>query len=99
MGEDEVVASEAANEDVMSGWGWGGSVGRGMVHLLLSPLGRHNHLPGSHFSLIQPLTRAGREGERREGVRGRAPCVLLFLSQLNERVTATHVANKPMISI
>lgn len=58
-GEDEVVASEAANEDddVSVGTGWGGV--QWMVHLLLGLLGYHNHLPVSLFSLIQPLTRGG----------------------------------------
>lgn len=38
------------------------ALGRRMAHLLPIPLGLHNHLPGSYFSLIQPLTR--REKER-----------------------------------
>lgn len=63
VGEDEVVASEGANEDTDVSVVRRG-VGAGMVHLLLSPLGYHNHLPGSHFSLIKPLTRE--EGETGE---------------------------------
>lgn len=65
--EDKVIAFEAANEDgEISKKVWGGvTVGRGMVHLLLSPLGYHNHLPDSRFSLIQPLTRRGGEGKGR----------------------------------
>lgn len=46
---------------VMSAWGWGGSMGRRMVHLLLRLLGYHNHLSGFKFSLVEPLTRAGRK--------------------------------------
>lgn len=76
--EDEVGASEAANEcrDVGSGTVEGG-VGRGTVHLPLSLLGYHNHLSGSQFALIQPLTRAERQRA------GAAPCGSLPLSQLN----------------
>lgn len=64
-GEDEAVTSEAANEDGEVSVGMGEALWvSGMVHLLLSPLGYHNHLPGSHLSLIQPLTRGEREEER-----------------------------------
>lgn len=61
--EDEVIAFETANEDG-EGRGKQEVLGRGMAHLLPIPLGLHNHLPGSHFSLIQPLTRRARERER-----------------------------------